>query len=80
MSESQGEERCDCCGYKTISDKEHSYDLCFLCDWENDPNYTWERPDEVVGGANQDYSLKEANQNFKKFYLMYRVADPERYF
>lgn len=80
MSGYQEDEQCDCCGYKTITDKDNSYDLCYLCDWENDTNYTWERPDEVVGGANQDYSLREANQNFKKYYIMYRVSEPERYF
>lgn len=70
---------CDCCGYKTLSNK-GEFDLCFLCKWEDDDSYSWDKPDEVVGGANGDYSLREANLNFKKFYTMYRVVDRDRYF
>ena len=70
---------CDCCGYKTLI-YQGGYDLCFLCDWEDDDTYSWEYPDEVVGGANHDYSLREASRNFHKYYIMYRVANPEQYF
>ena len=34
----------------------------------------------MVGGANGDYSLREARLNFIKYQTMYRVKDPERYY
>ncbi len=37
-------------------------------------------PDEVIGGANGDYSLSEARENFKKYYSMYRQENPTEYF
>ena len=37
-------------------------------------------PDEVIGGANHDYSLSEARDNFRKYYTMYRQDCPTEYF
>ena len=65
---------CSCCGYKTLEENGQgysTYEICFLCWWEDDWTY---------GGANGDYTLEEAQDNFKKYYTMYRVSDPERYF
>ena len=80
MSEYAERYPCDCCKYETLTEGYGSCEICYLCEWENDDNYSWRYPDKVVGGANHDYSLREANQNFKKYYIMYRVAEPDRYF
>jgi hypothetical protein len=64
---------CSCCGYKTLEEEGdgYSYQICILCRWEDD----W-----TFGGANGDYTLEEAQDNFKKYYVMYRVTDPDKYF
>lgn len=55
--------KCPCCGYPTL-DERAAYDICVLCNWEDDgqddPN-----ADEVWGGPNAGYSLTEARKNFK---------------
>lgn len=57
---------CPCCGYPTLEERQ-GWEICCLCNWEDDPH-----ADEVWGGPNQDYSLTEARENFKKHYTMYR--------
>lgn len=72
--------KCPCCGYDTLSE-EGGYEICYLCHWEDDPNYyNIIGDDDIVGGANGDYSLGEARQNFKLYYIMYRVPDIDEYF
>jgi len=72
---------CDCCGYKTLKEGGGgSYEICYLCRWEDEIVSSFFFIDEVIGGANGDYSLKEARENFHKYFIMYRIADPERYF
>ena len=72
---------CDCCGYKTLEEGGGgSYEICYLCRWEDEITSSFFFTDEVIGGANFDYSLKEARENFRKYFIMYRIADPERYF
>lgn len=59
---------CPCCGFIGLSD--NPYDICILCNWENDgqddPN-----ADEIWGGPNHDYSLTQARNNFLKYFVMY---------
>ncbi|MBW7473877.1 hypothetical protein K0T92_03900 [Paenibacillus oenotherae] len=61
---------CPCCGYPTLEER-RGWEICCLCNWEDDGQ---DDPpaDKVWGGPNQDYSLAEARQNFKKHYIMYR--------
>ena len=54
---------CPCCDYPTVSEPQ-SYDICCLCNWEDD--------DGDGGGPNGDYSLNEARANFRQFQTMYR--------
>ena len=52
---------CACCGYRTLSDRPGSYEICPLCFWEDDPVQLldpWYR-----GGANT-VSLVEAQRSF----------------
>ena len=63
-------EKCPCCGYPTISQR-GQYEICRLCDWEDDFQSEFEA-DKVLGGPNGDYSLAEAKNNFKKNFIMYR--------
>jgi hypothetical protein len=53
-----------------------------LCSWEDDgqddPYYAPPNaaaPSEVVGGANADYSLAEARENFALYFTHYRPTD-----
>jgi len=61
---------CPCCGYPTLEERQ-GWEICCLCDWEDDGQDD-PHADEVWGGPNQDYSLAEARENFKKHYIMYR--------
>lgn len=54
---------CPACGYPTLSG--HQYEMCILCDWEDDFQDD-ANADEVWGGPNGDYSLTEARVNFEK--------------
>lgn len=60
---------CPCCGYPTL-DESCNYEICELCNWEDDGQGEAEA-DEVRGGPNADYSLSEARQNFLKYRVMY---------
>ncbi|MEW4369377.1 CPCC family cysteine-rich protein [Paenibacillus kandeliae] len=62
--------RCPCCGYLTL-DESSSWEICYLCDWEDDGQDD-PHADQVRGGANGDYSLTEARQHFQSHYTMYR--------
>jgi len=72
---------CPCCGYPTIRGRAQC-DICALCGWEDDGQDDAERgpsgaprPDEVVGGVNHDYALREARENFAQYLTMYRPTD-----
>lgn len=72
---------CPCCGYPTILGRAQC-DICPLCGWEDDGQDDAERgpsgaprPDEVVGGVNHDYALREARENFAQYFTMYRPTD-----
>jgi hypothetical protein len=60
---------CPCCGYPTLNEAA-AYDICELCDWEDDGQGEAEA-DEVRGGPNGAYSLSEARRNFRKYLVMY---------
>ena len=60
---------CPCCGYPTLSEAA-AYDICELCDWEDDGQGEAEA-DDVRGGPNGAYSLSEARRNFRKYLVMY---------
>ena len=55
---------CPVCGYLVFSGPPGSYDICPICDWEDDM-VQLTHPD-MAGGANK-VSLIEAQQNFIKF-------------
>ncbi|MDK8182029.1 CPCC family cysteine-rich protein [Paenibacillus sp. UMB4589-SE434] len=61
---------CPCCGYPTLEER-RGWEICCLCNWEDDGQDD-PHADNVWGGPNQDYSLTEARENFKKYYIMYR--------
>jgi hypothetical protein len=71
--------KCPCCGYKTLTE-EGGFEICDLCNWEDEELGRITPPDKVIGEANQDYSLCEARSNFKKYYTMYRQDNPTEYF
>lgn len=64
---------CPCCGYPTL-DSYAEYDICIMCDWEDDGQND-EDVDVVKGGPNGSYSLAEARINFTKYLCMY---EPDR--
>jgi len=66
---------CPVCGYPTLSER-GNYDLCVLCDWEDDGQDD-DEADEVWYGPNSEYSLSEARMNFARFGTMYRPGTPE---
>ncbi|MBF7074603.1 hypothetical protein ISG33_14450 [Glaciecola sp. MH2013] len=60
---------CPCCGYPTLEAR-GNYDICELCDWEDDGQDD-EDSSKVLGGPNGGYSLDEARKNFNKYRIMY---------
>jgi hypothetical protein len=52
---------CPACGYLVFSNPVGSYDICPICNWEDDP-VQLQHPD-LAGGANK-VSLIEAQRNF----------------
>jgi hypothetical protein len=64
---------CPCCYYPTLSGR-NSYEVCGLCDWEDDGQDD-DDADNIAGGPNKDYSLTEARNNFKEYLTMYRPED-----
>lgn len=60
---------CPWCGYPTLDEK-GSYEICILCDWEDDGQNDSDA-ELAKGGPNADYSLAEARSNFKKHLIMY---------
>jgi hypothetical protein len=55
---------CPCCGYPTL-DKRGGYDICILCNWEDDGQDD-PHADEVWGGPIGTLSLSQARTNFKQ--------------
>ena len=60
---------CPCCGYPTL-DERAGYDICELCNWEDDGQDV-EKAYKCFGGPNGSYSLAEARINFVKYKTMY---------
>lgn len=60
---------CACCGFKTLSAPSGTYEICAVCNWEDDP-VQLQDPD-YRGGANA-VSLREAQMNF----LSFAASDP----
>jgi rubredoxin len=55
---------CPCCGYLTLErEPPGTFDLCPVCDWEDDPIQFADPTCE--GGANQE-SLNAARENFRR--------------
>jgi len=69
--------RCPCCGYPTLPSR-NNQEICYLCSWQDDGQDD-EDSNLVYGGPNNDYSLDEARQNFKKYHIMFRPSDPDFY-
>lgn len=55
---------CPCCGFLTVSEPPGSYEICPVCNWEDD--LVQFKNIDFRGGANKE-SLREARENFKKF-------------
>jgi len=67
---------CPCCGYPTL-DSEGEYDICIICNWEDDGQGD-HNVDKVLGGSNGKYSLTHARENFKKYLCMYKPGEDMR--
>ena len=57
--------RCPCCKYKTLHSRGR-IEFCPVCWWEDD-GQDEDDADEVWGGPNGDLSLRQAQENFRKF-------------
>lgn len=68
--------KCPCCGYPTL-DEQGGYDICLICDWEDDGQND-SNADRVLGGPNGEYSLTQARSNFKQFFIMYSPEEDKR--
>src|SRR6218665_918745 len=64
---------CPCCYFPTLTERQ-DFDICFLCDWEDDGQDD-HNADMVLGGPNHSYSLTEARENFKNHLTSYRPTD-----
>lgn len=64
---------CPCCGYPTLLIRD-SYDICPVCNWEDDGQDDPEA-DEQFGGPNGEYSLTQARLNFCRNFTMYGSGD-----
>ncbi len=67
--------RCPCCGALSL-DEENNFDICSLCDWEDDPLQK-KKPD-LGGGANL-MSLNEAKEYFYKEILYQKLIGDNHY-
>ena len=64
---------CPCCDYPTLGER-GGFEICRVCRWDDEfVDYT--PPEEIIGGANGDYSMKEALENFAEYGQMYRPSD-----
>ncbi len=57
---------CKCCGYLTISEY-GLYDICPVCFWEDDSAESDSENEDFISQANNDMTLIEAKNNFRKF-------------
>jgi hypothetical protein len=64
---------CPCCEYLTLENPD-DYEICILCNWEDDGQDD-PHADEIWGGPNEEYSLTEARENFKKHNTMYNISE-----
>ncbi|BDR76148.1 CPCC family cysteine-rich protein [Clostridium tetani] len=60
---------CPCYVYPTL-DERAIYDICVLCNWEDDGQDDLDA-NLAKGGPNSDYLLTEARENFRKYLVMY---------
>ena len=67
---------CPCCGYPTLTER-GGYDICCLCNWEDDGQDD-PQANEVWGGPNGRDSLAEARANFKQYWVMYSPDNDTR--
>lgn len=75
-AKSGGKYCCPCCGYPTL-DERGGYDICELCNWEDDGQDD-PHAAEVWGGPNSHYSLSLARENFARYFIMYSPDDLQR--
>lgn len=66
---------CPCCGFSTYS---ASVATCSICWWEV-IGIPLEDEDEICGGPNHGYSLRQARENFIRHGHMYDAGKPIRY-
>lgn len=77
----EGRVNCPCCGYPTL-EKRGMYDICVLCSWEDDGEDSHTQ-DEVHGGPNELYSLRQARENFRRYRIVFppdqdhRIGGPD---
>ncbi len=64
---------CPCCKLPTLP-RSWLHEICPVCSWQNDGQNELDKY-EVFGGPNKDYSLAEAQLNFRKYYTMFRPSD-----
>lgn len=60
---------CPCCAFPTLGERGEN-DICPLCKWQDDI-------DEEKSGANGDYTIQEARENFEQFLIMYRASEQD---
>ena len=66
---------CPCCGLPTLRGRA-SYEICFLCSWEDDGQDDDDAA-EARGGPNHGLSLESARLNFDQYLVMYEPGrDP----
>jgi len=56
---------CPCCGYLVFLEPPGSYDICPVCDWEDDA-LQLEFATTLAGGANRS-TLTQSQENFRRF-------------
>ena len=66
---------CPCCGYPTLGGRA-SYQICFLCSWEDDGQDDSNVDDR--DGPNHGLSLAEARSNFENHLVMYEPGHDPR--
>jgi hypothetical protein len=69
--------KCPCCGYPTL-DEQGLYGICKICNWEDDGQDD-SNANIVLGGPNGEYSLTQARNNFKQYFIMYSPEKDMRF-
>ena len=58
---------CPCCGYHTLIETAGGFEICGVCNWEEDTNFAKPWDTSLWGSANGSIPIEDAWANFESF-------------